>query len=229
MRLTADFGDLRKVVASVYVDGEAAATAAVQVAGRATQQELRGQVIGTLGGNARGIANAWRVRTFPTQPSLGAAALVWSRAPDIVEAFDRGVTIRAKGGGWLAIPTPAAQRLRGAGGTRGGRVTPAAFERATGSKLDLVYTQRNVALLITRGRFGGGGRRFQGSFRATDRQLRNWNRRREERFLVAFVLVPIVRLNKRLDLAGAAQRGLERLAGALVSNWRDTPNNGRQA
>lgn len=226
MRLVADAGSVRDVFASVYVDGEAAATAAVRVAGQATQAELRGQVTSTLGGNARGVANSWRLRTFPTQPSLGAAALVWSRAPNIVEAFDKGVTIRARSGGWLAIPTPAVQQLRG-NGARGSRVTPAQFERRTGAKLDLVYTQRNVALLITRGRFGRGGRRFQGSFRATDRQLRGWNRRREERFLVAFVLVPLVRLNKRLDLAGAARRGVERLAAGLVANWRDTPNDGR--
>lgn len=228
MRLTAQIGDMKQVLASVYADGEAAATAAVRVAGQATQQELRTQVSSTLGGNSRGVANAWRLRTFPVQPSLGAAALVWTKAPNVIEAFDKGVTIRAKGGGWLAIPTQQVQAMRGVGGSRGGRVTPAAFERATGSKLDLVYTGRNVAMLIARGRFGRGGRRFQGSFRATDRQRRGWDKRREERFLVAFVLVPLVRLNKRLDLAGAGQRGIERLAANLVSQWRDTPADGRR-
>lgn len=219
---------MRQVLASVYADGEAAATAAVRVAGQATQAELRAQVTGTLGGNARGVANAWRIREFPGQPSLGAAALVWTKAPNIIEAFDKGVTIRAKGGGWLAIPTRQVQGMRGVGGARGGRVTPAQFERATGSKLDLVYTERNVALLITRGRFGRGGRRFQGSFRATDRQRRGWEKRAEERFFVAFVLVPLVRLNKRLDLAGAGQRGLQRLAAGLVAGWRDSPADGRR-
>lgn len=226
MRLVAEAGDFRDVFASIYVDGEAAATAAVRVAGQAAQAELRSQVTSTLGGNSRGIANAWRLRTFPNEPSLGAAALVWSRAPNIVEAFDRGAVVRAKGGGWLAIPTDAARRV--VGGARNPRFRPADFERRTGSKLELVYTQRNVALLITRGRFSRTGRSFRGSFRATERQLRGWNRRREERFLVAFVLVPLVRLQKRLDLAGAARRGLERLAAGLVTNWRDTPRDGRR-
>lgn len=226
---------MRQVLASVYADGEAAATAAVRVAGQATQAELRAQVSGTLGGNARGVANAWRLREFPGQPSLGAAALVWTKAPNIIEAFDKGVTIRAKGGGWLAIPTRQVQGMLGVrtgrnwqGKFTSGRVTPAVFEQATGSKLDLVYTQRNVALLITRGRFGRGGRRFQGSFRATDRQRRGWEKRAEERFFVAFVLVPLVRLNKRLDLAGAGQRGLQRLAAGLVAGWRDSPADGRR-
>lgn len=229
MRLVATAGDFRDVFASVYADGEVAAAAAVRVAGQSTQAELRTQVVSTLGGNSRGIANAWRLQVFPpNQPSLGSAALVWSRVPSIVDAFDRGVVIRAKGGGWLAIPTAAARALRGTGASRGGRVTPAIFEQRTGSKLDLVYTGRNVALLIARGRFASRGRRFVGSFRATERQLRGWVRRREERFLVAFVLVPLVRLRKRLDIARAARNGAERLASGLVGNWRDTPNDGRR-
>ena len=40
--------------------------------------------------------------------SAEAAAYVWSRAPKIVDAFDRGVVIRSGSGLFLAIPTAAA-------------------------------------------------------------------------------------------------------------------------
>ena len=39
--------------------------------------------------------------------SAEAAAYVWSRAPKIVDAFDRGVVIRSGSGLFLAIPTAA--------------------------------------------------------------------------------------------------------------------------
>lgn len=53
---------------------------------------------------------AGKGKTFPeVGESAEAAAYVWSRAPKIVDAFDRGVVIRSARGLFLAIPTPAAE------------------------------------------------------------------------------------------------------------------------
>nr|WP_246524035.1 DUF6441 family protein [Neoroseomonas eburnea] len=48
--------------------GERAASRAVRAETDALKTELRGQVTGTLGGKARGIANAWRSQVFPRIP-----------------------------------------------------------------------------------------------------------------------------------------------------------------
>ena len=88
--------------------------------------------------------------------SIGAAALVWSKAPAIVGAHDTGPLIRSKTGFWLAIPTPAAGR-----GLRGGKITPGEWERRRGLRLRFVYRRRGPSLLVAEGpdqhpRSGGG-------------------------------------------------------------------------
>ncbi|MCZ8041765.1 MAG: DUF6441 family protein [Beijerinckiaceae bacterium] len=45
--------------------------------------------------------------------SAEAAAYVWSRAPKIEDAFNRGVLIRSARGVYLTIPTAAAARAGG--------------------------------------------------------------------------------------------------------------------
>jgi hypothetical protein len=56
-------------------------------------------------------------------------------APNIVDAFDRGVTIKSSRGFWLAIPTPAAgvKGLSATGSLK--RITPSGWERRTGMRL----------------------------------------------------------------------------------------------
>ncbi len=90
--------------------------------------DLRRQVTTAFPGNARGIANAWRSMIFPRSgQSLRPAGLVFTKVPNVIDAFERGALIRAKGGGkFLAIPTGfnAARGRRGSRG-KGMRVTPA--------------------------------------------------------------------------------------------------------
>ncbi|MBB5691940.1 hypothetical protein FHS88_004107, partial [Roseomonas alkaliterrae] len=119
MRLTAIVGDLRKALAEEVRAGERAASRAVRAETDALKTELRGQVTASLGGKARGIANAWRSQVFPrTGVSMRAAGLVWSKTPLVIDAFERGALIRPKGGGrFLAIATGfnAARGWRGRG------------------------------------------------------------------------------------------------------------------
>ena len=90
------------------LETEGGARAASRVMGEETrrlQLDLRGQVNAAFGPKGRGIGNAWRARTFPRRPSLGAAGLVWSKVPAFVDAFEKGAMIRPKGGKkFLAIP-----------------------------------------------------------------------------------------------------------------------------
>jgi hypothetical protein len=167
VRLGAAVGDLRKVLAEEVRAGERAAMTAVRTETDQVKQELRKQVTSAFGGNARGIANAWRSQVFPrTGQSLRPAGLIWTKVPNVVDAFERGALIRAKGGRkFLAIPTGfnAARGRRGRDG-KGIRVTPAqmvasqqAFLRPFKSGLGFVW-----CLPLYEARGVGRGRRGRG-------------------------------------------------------------------
>jgi hypothetical protein len=89
-------------------------------AGRALRTELRRQV-GSAGLGQR-LAISWRDQHYPNQ-KLDAASLVYTKAPQIVRAFDEGAVIRSKRGRFLAIPTENAPRK----GTDGRRISPGTF------------------------------------------------------------------------------------------------------
>jgi len=136
MRLGASIvGDLRKVLADEVKAGERAAMSAIRAETDQVKAELRRQVTTAFSGNTRGIANAWRSMIFPRSgQSLRPAGLVFTKVPNVIDAFERGALIQPKGGGkFLAIPTGfnAARGRRGRG-EKGMRVTPAQMVASSG-------------------------------------------------------------------------------------------------
>jgi hypothetical protein len=83
-------------------DIERAASSGTRDAGRGLKTELRRQV--SSAGLGQRLANSWRDRHYPNQ-QLDAASLIYTRAPQIIRAFDEGVVIRSRRGRFLAIPT----------------------------------------------------------------------------------------------------------------------------
>ena len=183
--------------------GEQAVSSAMRAAGRDLKAAWRGQI--TQAGLGRRLANTIRTQTYPkTGESLNAAALVWSKAPEIIGAHDRGALIRSREGMWLAIPMAAAGR-----GPKGGRITPAEWERRRGLRLRFVYRRRGASLLVADGRLNSRGlgvasRSKTGRGRAT---------------VPIFLLVPQVKLAKRLDLARDVERTGIRLPRGIVTSW----------
>ena len=105
---------------------------------------------------------------------------------------------------WLAIPTPAAER-----GFRCGSITPGEWERRRGLRLRFVYRRTDPSLLVSEGRlnsrgFGVASRSKTGCGRTT---------------VPIFLLVPQVKLPKRLDLARDAARAHDAVPGLIVANW----------
>ena len=136
------------------------------------------------------LANSIRSEVFPKAGvSLNAAAVVWSKAPVIVGAHNTGPLIRSKTGLWLAIPTPAAGKALG-----GRRITPAAWERKTGLRLRFVPRRSGPSLLVAPAVPGRPA-------------------------APVFLLVPQVKLPKRLDLAPDAARAHDAVPGLIVANW----------
>jgi hypothetical protein len=93
-------GDLRRMLEAEAEAGKRAAMTAMRAETDAAKEELRAQVRAAFGAKGLGVANAWRLRVLPSSgQSLRPAALVFTKVPTIVDAFDRGATIRPKGGG----------------------------------------------------------------------------------------------------------------------------------
>ncbi len=207
MKLKIDFEpDLVAMLREEISAGERAVKAAMAEAGGDLKQAWRRQITGA--GLGHRLPRTIRNRTYPQHTdSLDAAAFVWSNAPEIVSAHDRGVLIRSKAGFWLAIPLPAAGKGRG-----GARLTPGEWERRRGMRLRFAYRRRGPSLLVADGRLntkglGVASRSKTGRGRAT---------------VPIFLLVPQVRLRKRLDLDRDAERALDSVPGLIAANWLET-------
>ncbi|MEL6960387.1 MAG: DUF6441 family protein, partial [Pseudomonadota bacterium] len=181
-------GDLEAFMREELLTAERAVTHGVKDTTDDVKHALRRDVIrGNLGTR---LARSWRSRTYPQNgTSLEAAGLVWTKAEDLISAFDRGVRIRSKEGFWLAIPTPAAPK-RGKGGKR---LTPSNFPENRFGPLRFVYRRSGVSLLVvdnqrlSRGKRGGYVRSRSKRALATGNGLST---------VPMFFLVPQVRLRK---------------------------------
>ena len=163
------------------------------------------------------LARTWRGRVYKNK-GYDAASFVWSKAPQIIRAFDKGAVIKGRGGTWLAIPTAAAPRR----GISGKRLTPATFPTGRHGPLRMVRRSGRLALLVVdgvrvsakTGRVGrqakGGGRNKSGSFKQGIATV------------AMFVLVPQVKLKKRLNVARAAESWSRRLPGLILRQVRTT-------
>ena len=183
--------------------GEKAVTAAMREAGTGLKSSWRMQITGA--GLGRRLANSIRSQTFPKSgESLNAAALVWSKAPTIISAHDTGPLIRSKDGFWLAIPLPAAGR-----GLRGRRITPGEWERRRGLRLRFVYRRRGPSLLVAEGRLNTKGQAVVSRSKSG----------RGKVTAPIFLLVPQVKLPKRLNLDRDAERALDSVPRLIVAKW----------
>jgi hypothetical protein len=204
MKLGLDISpDLIAVMAAEVKAGEKAVTAAMREAGTGLKSAWRGQITGA--GLGRRLANSIRCQTYPKAgESLNAATLVWSKAPVIVGAHDTGPLIRSKNGFWLAIPLPAAGKS-----LRGGRITPGEWERRTGLRLRFVYRRTGPSLLVAEARLNTKGQAVVSRSKTG----------RGKVTAPIFLLVPQVKLPKRLGLARDAERALDGVPGLIVANW----------
>jgi hypothetical protein len=162
------------------------------------------------------LATTWQGKRYPDfKPSINAAAYVWSRAPDIVDAFERGVPIVARNRKYLAIPTRDAGVLHTT--VKGKRLTPAIWETETGVKLRFV-PRGNHALLVSDGRYVRQPARYRR--RKSFRPIKNAPLPGQKRSIVIFVLVPQVNPGKRLDVEGVGNRWADRVGDLISRNWR---------
>lgn len=168
---------------------------------------LRADVIAA--GLGTRVANTWRSNVYPAgQDSARAASLTFTKAPNIIDAFSRGVTITGKHGPWLAIPTPNAPKR-----INGKKVRPDLME-GKGYHFKFVKVKPTLALLIAVDVARSVSRKT-GASRYSPKFL-NDRRRRKGVDVVMFWLVRGVTIPKKLDLEGRANEAQAALAGILT-------------
>ena len=196
-------GDIVSAMRAEIRAGERAVTTAMRVAGNGLKSDSRTQITRAKLGPR--LANTIRSKAFPaTGESLNAASLIWSNAPAIIGAHDTGPLIRSKTGLWLAIPTPAAGK-----GVGGKALTPAEWERRRGLRLRFVFRRSGPSLLVAEGRLNSRGLGVASRSKTG----------RGQSTVPIFLLVPQVKLSKRLSLARDAERAQAAIPGLIVANW----------
>ncbi|CUH70027.1 hypothetical protein TL5118_03999 [Thalassovita autumnalis] len=198
-------GDIVTAMRAEILAGEKAVTTAMRAAGSNLKSDWRAQI--TRARLGQRLANTIRSKTFPAAgESLEAAAFIWSNAPQIIGAHDAGPLIRSKDGFWLAIPTPAAGK-----GSRGKALTPGEWERRRGLRLRFVYRRGSPSLLVADGRLNSRGLGVASRSKTG----------RGQSTVPIFLLVPQVKLAKRLSLARDAEQAQAAIPGLILANWLD--------
>jgi hypothetical protein len=221
MRITVSIeGDLAGMMAREVRAAERAVTLGVHATGASLQADLRAQVAAArLGAD---LTKSVRKRNYPSSgQSISAASLVYSKASKLLDSFDRGSVIRSRRGLWLAIPLAPAGGRRSLRNNRSGRfegLTPAVWERRNGQRLRFVYLGKARALLVA----------DDARLNAKGRATRKGGKRRRDGILTGaqtvpvFLLVPQVKMPKRLTLEAATNAAAARLPGAILANWTDS-------
>ena len=222
------FGRLREAMQAEMRAVAGGLRRAVTATGREVQSELRAQAHSAgFKDGGRSIANAWRLNLYPAggvaPTTFKPAALVWSRMPTVVTAFDRGAQIIARGRKYLAFPTGYNSIGGRRAGRRGGRrITPAQMMQAgrRGEAFVLpsksrpgtaLWCLRVAAATGTSRRTRNRLRLFVGSGTEvlTGHRKGQVQRRQDvlaQGFVPMFLLLKRVTLRKRLDVAGVRSR-----------------------
>ena len=222
------FGRLKPAMQAEVRAVAGALRRAVTTTGAEVQIELRTQARSAgFKDGGRSIANAWRLNLYPAggvaPTTFKPAALIWSRMPTVVDAFDRGAQIVARGRKYLAFPTGNNAIGGRRAGRRGGlRITPAQMIQAgrRGEAFVLPSKSRpGTALWCLRvAAATGTSRRTRNRLRLfvcggtevlTGHRKGQAQRRQDalaQGFVPMFLLMRRVSLRKRLDVAGVRAR-----------------------
>lgn len=168
------------------------------------KDELREQV--RASGLGARLANTWRGDTYPKSgDALNPAGYLYSKAPAIVDSFERGATIRPLGGKrYLWVPTDLAPPQRGRGARR--KMEPAEVAALYDQDFTFIRSKRGQLLACVKVIAASTARGFR---RANAKRL---GAARTTKLVPMFTLLPAVSLGKRLDFHGATDRWAGRYA-----------------
>lgn len=152
------------------------------------------------------LQNTVRKLSYPKggQKSLNAAAIVYTKAPHIIGAYDKGVVIRAKSGRFLAIPTANVPR----GSKNRKRLTPKNWPKGMG-ELRFVPLKNGRAMLVVDDRRAtytkaGALKSFAKAGKSTMAKGYSASGRHGLVTVPMFILIPQASVQKRLDVRRVA-------------------------
>lgn len=166
------------------------------------KEELRSQVRRARLGK---LEKTWQSKIYKQDK----ASIVFSKAQKIMQGFATGVTIRSKYGRFLAIPTDAAPK-RGMGGKR---INPFNFPEHRYGPLRFIYRATGPSLLVVENQRRRTGKRG-GYSRAGEKAIQAGN----VATVVMFILVPRVRIQRRLDIEAVKARWAAKLPEIIVKS-----------
>ncbi len=209
-------GDLREFIKRQNTAAENAVTAGVREVSLDVKSSLAAQVVSAGLGR---LSKSWKALFYPKggKKSIKAAGLVYTDSPKAIQGFNDGALVTYGNGLYLAIPTDAAPKR----GTDGKRIRPSKFPDGKYGKLRFVYRPGAISLLVVDGLRAGTGKR--GGFRKASPSALKFGRGITT--VVMFLLVPQVKLPKRLDVAAVVDSHKNDLAQAILDNWPDEKSN----
>lgn len=194
-------------------------TRAMEETADSMKQEARAQVRNA--GMSQRLANTWRSDVYPQNgKSLNPAAYLYSLAPDIIDSFSSGQTIRGRFGlGWLMIPTgniPVGLKRK----SRSSKRTGAA--RSLPLMVEDYYGQDLIFIREKDGQLGAYVNALAGRRAGTFRPVTAGRRRqgRESQVIKMFSVVRSVARPAVLNLERIAQVGQQAFPRHLQDNWR---------
>lgn len=161
------------------------------------KDELQAQIVKS--GMGTQLSKSWQRKIYPNKGE-NPTGFVYSKAPDIVRAFDEGILIKAKNKTWLAYPTEnAPKRLENR------RITPALYTKHLGP-LRFIGRDGKSALLVAED-YQASYKRKTNEFKGYRKvRAKNPTRAKNRVSLVMFILVRQAKLKKTLDVEGAASK-----------------------
>jgi hypothetical protein len=182
------------VVADIHADIEKVAMATMAEVSTGLKTALREQVVAAgLGGR---LANTWRGKVYPDKgrQSVNPATLVYSKAPNIVDAFSRApLIVPVNGTRYLAIPT---ENVPHKG--RGKIMTPVEVEAAFNQDLKFATTKDGKLFAFVEAVQSAGGTSWR---RPTKGRMKQG---RKVKAVIMFFLIPHAQMPKLFDLEAAA-------------------------
>ena len=156
------------------------------------------------------MENTWQGQVFPSSGvSADPAVLLFSKAPNIIAAFDQGVTIKSKNGFFLCIPTDYV------GYTNGRRMNPRNFEEA-GIPLRYVPPaggRRYALLVVDNFRINSKGNARAASNTAISKG--------KTATVVMFILLRQVTLTKKMDVKSLSQKWMNEFLNLINESFSD--------
>jgi len=104
--------------------------------------DLQAQVVES--GLGERLSRTWRGRVYENK-GIDAAGWIFTKAPQIIAAFDEGMVIVAKNHKYMAIPMPWVPRA-GVGGHK--KMTPMQVENYFHRALDMVFGKKGIYLIL---------------------------------------------------------------------------------